>query len=64
MRLGAFALAALALSACSQPPPQMSQPMAPPTLQFRTNPIGAPGYVSPCAGGQPQMQYNCPADHN
>jgi hypothetical protein len=29
-------------------------------ISFRQNPMGAPGWVSPCAGGQPQMQYNCP----
>lgn len=62
MKFAAIALALLSLGACSRGPTMA--PVATPTLQYRTNPVNVPGYVSPCAGGQPQMQYNCPQFQN
>ncbi len=58
--LALLCVGACSLGACSQtnslaaPPPQVV-----PQLQYRTNSVNMPGYVSPCAGGQPQMQDNC-----
>lgn len=51
----------LPLAACggnAAPTPQVM-----PNLQLRPNPVG-PGYISPCAGGMPSMQYNCPQGQN
>ena len=43
-------------------PPAAAQAI--PVLQYRTNPINVPGFTSTCAGGQPNMDYNCPSDRN
>lgn len=53
----------LVLASCGTPP-QTARPLAPPRIEYKSNPTGTPGYVSPCAGGQPQMQYNCPQFQN
>ncbi len=56
-------LAALPAAAC-QHGGGAALPQAVPAISVRSNPNNAPGYVSPCAGGQPQMQYNCPRFSN
>lgn len=59
MKLIVLTTALLALGACSHlPTDPRSGPT--PTVSFQTNPENSPGYVSPCAGGMPQMHYNCP----
>ncbi|MBO0711959.1 MAG: hypothetical protein J2P47_11845 [Acetobacteraceae bacterium] len=59
MRRALLTASLLALAACSHLPSEtQSSPV--PTIQYRANPANAPGYVSPCSGGMPQMQYNCP----
>ena len=53
VKLAASTAAMLAIAACSHPPSETQ----PSPLQFyRANVPGSPV----CAGGQPQMQYNCP----
>ncbi len=41
----------------------VQQPVVP-QISVQPNPVGSPGFRSPCAGGQPQMQYNCPQYSN
>jgi len=49
--------ALLALAACGQLPAETQSSL---TISYQTNPENSPDYVSPCSGGMPQMQYNCP----
>jgi hypothetical protein len=62
VKFAAIAFALLSLGACSKG--ATMAPVAAPTIQYRNNPENVPGYVSPCAGGQPGMQYNCPQFRN
>ncbi len=57
----ALVLGLLGLAACSRGSDTIGTRESPvlPSLQYRTNPANVPGFISPCAGGQPQMQYNC-----
>ena len=62
MKFAAIAFALLSLGACSRGPTMA--PVAAPSIQYRTAPMNSPGYISTCAGGQPNMNYNCPAAQN
>jgi len=62
VKFAAIAFALLSLGACSKGPNMA--PVGVPSVQYRNNPDNVPGYVSPCAGGQPSMQYNCPGSQN
>lgn len=60
----ALAAALLALGGCGGAAPGARPTAVVPTLQYRANPDNVPGYRSPCAGGQPNMNYNCPPAQN
>ncbi|MBO0711958.1 MAG: hypothetical protein J2P47_11840 [Acetobacteraceae bacterium] len=54
MKLALLTTALLALAACGHLPPQTQ------SIPMPTNPAYPRSWVSPCAGGQPEKQYNCP----
>ena len=59
MKLVPPTAALFALAACGELPAEtQSSPVL--TISYQTNPENSPDYVSPCSGGMPQMQYNCP----
>jgi hypothetical protein len=62
VKFAAIALALLSLGACSKGPPMA--PVGPPTISYQSAPMNSPGYISTCAGGQPNMNYNCPASQH
>ncbi len=62
MKFAAIALALLSLGACSGG--AAMTPVAAPRIQYQTAPMNSPGYISTCAGGQPNMNYNCPSFQN
>ena len=63
-----YGMALLALSAalvggCQSTAAPTTAPVIP-TVQYKSNSINVPGYVSTCDRGQPGMNYNCPEDRN